>query len=92
MAVKYDGKDYKKITLDEMVNFIAKNAPDDKAWFKSMAFDKVKKMNDNAEEVIVDKYNHLKANRAFCLRYAPELVPVSKKPVKPTAKEILKDW
>lgn len=31
--------DFKKLTLDEMKDYIEKNAPADKAWFKSVAFE-----------------------------------------------------
>lgn len=35
MAVKFEATDYKKITLDEMLDFIEANYPNDKAWFKA---------------------------------------------------------
>lgn len=31
--------DFKKLTLEQMVDYIEKNAPQDKAWFKSEAFE-----------------------------------------------------
>ncbi len=31
--------DFKTLTLDQMVDYILKNAPDEKAWFKSVAFE-----------------------------------------------------
>ena len=71
MAVKFEATDYKKITLDEMMDFIEKNYPNDKAWFKEVSFQD--KDGNN-----VDKYNHLNAVRQFCKKYAPELLPVAK--------------
>lgn len=38
MAVKFEATDYKKITLDEMLDFIEANYSNDKAWFKAVAF------------------------------------------------------
>ena len=54
MAVKFEATDYKKITLDEMLDFIEANYPNDKAWFKAVAF---QDQDGNA----VEKYNHLNA-------------------------------
>ena len=31
--------DFKKITLEDMMDYITTNAPKDKAWFKSVAID-----------------------------------------------------
>ena len=31
--------DFKKLNLEQMVEYITKNAPEDKAWFKSVAFE-----------------------------------------------------
>ena len=84
MAVKFEATDYKKITLDEMLDFIEANYPNDTAWFKAVAF---QDKDGNA----VEKYNHLNAVRKFCEKYAPELLPVAKeKKVAPT--ERLKNW
>ena len=79
---------FKKITLEEMKDFISANYPNDKAWFKSIAFDTITK-EDGTEE---KKYNHLKAKKAFCKKYNPDLIPVAAAPKKPTAKELLEDW
>lgn len=70
--------DYKKITLDDMKNYIEKHAPKDKAWFKSIA------LNEEG------KYQHLKAKRAFAEKYMPEIIPVAK--TKKPAADFLKDW
>ena len=56
----------RKITAQDMHDYIEKNCPQDKKWFMSVAF-------------IDGKYNHLKAKREFIKRYAPELVK-DKKP------------
>ena len=74
---------YKKITFEDMVEYIEKNAPKDKSWFKenAMAIDK------NGTY----KYNHLKAKKAFCEKYFPELIP-QRKEQKPNKTDILKNW
>lgn len=79
---------FKKITLEEMKAFIEEHYPQDKAWFKEMAFDTITKEDGTKEK----KYNHLKAKKAFCEKYNPDLIPVAAAPKKPTAKELLEDW
>ena len=87
--------DYKTLTVDEMIDYIVNKAPQDKAWFKSKAYDVVKDKNG---EVVKDengknklRYSHLKAKRAFCERYMPEIIPVAKEKKK-NKTDILKDW
>lgn len=75
---------YKTMTLDDMMKYIAENAPQDKEWFKEEAF---KDWYGNE----TDTYQHLSARRAFCERYMKELLPV-KKPKPPTGKEKLENW
>lgn len=59
-----DGKwEYKKITLDKMMDFIAEKHPEDKKWFKSIALNEA------------GKYQHLHAVREFCKRYMPDIIP-----------------
>ena len=81
MAVKFDAKkDFKKITLDDMCDFIEAHFPEDKAWFKKVAF-------QDATGANVGKYNHLNAVRKFCEKYAPDLLPKPKeKPIPKTAR------
>lgn len=75
-----DGKwMYRKIKLDDMIEYIETNAPQDKTWFKSIAFDEK------------GKYQHLKAVKEFCDRYMPDIVPKGK-PKAPNKSEKLKDW
>lgn len=83
MAKKYSGKDFKKITLEEMMDFIEENYPEDKAWFKKVAF-----QNKNGEKT--EKYNHLNAVREFCKKYAPDLIPKAKEKV--TVSDKLREW
>lgn len=70
---------YKKIGFDYMVDYIKANAPEDKAWFKSIAFDET------------GKYQHLIAKKEFCQRYMPEIIPVAK-PKAPKKSDAIKDW
>lgn len=70
---------FKKITAEDMKEYIDKNAPADKAWFKSVAFD------ENG------KYQHLIAVRAFCDRYMPDIVPKAKEKKAP-ASDIFANW
>jgi hypothetical protein len=78
--------DYKSIILEEMVAYIKKNAPQDKDWFLNEAY-VYKTTKDGRKKV----YNHLKAKRAFCERYMPEIIPVAKAKA-PKASEILENW
>lgn len=57
--------EYKKITLDNMMDYIEKEHPEDKAWFKSIA------LKDG-------KYQHLHAVREFCEKYMPDIIPEHK--------------
>ena len=122
--------EYKHIDTPFMREYIEKNAPQDKAWFKSVAYDyrKKKKAIDKVDEngnpvykqakdkngkfkfnkdgspkMIKAKeyidvedstaepvYNLLKAKRAFCARYMPELLEKGDEPKK--ASDFLKDW
>lgn len=76
MAKKYD---YKKLTFEEMKEYIETNAAADKEWFKSVAID---------EKGV---YQHLKAKKAFAEKYMPEIIPVAK-PKKQTKADILANW
>lgn len=73
-----DNYKYKQLTTEQMKEYIEKNAPADKAWFKSVAFD------ENG------KYQHLIAKKAFAERYMPEIVPVAKAVVKKS--DMFADW
>ena len=85
MAAKFTTENsFKKITLEEMMDFIAANYPNDKEWFKKVAFQD-KDGND------VEKYNHLNAVRQFCRKYAPELLPKAQEK-KPPVSERFKNW
>ena len=84
MAVKFEVESYKKITLDNMCDYIEKNYPNDKKWFKKIAFQD-KKGNTTT------KYNHLNAVRQFCEKYAPELIPEAKEKKEPATKR-LENW
>lgn len=82
MAVKFEPKEsFKKIKLEEMIEFIDKNYPEDKEWFKTIAYQD-KKGNK------IDNYNHLNAVRQFCIKYAPELI----KSKKSSASDLFKNW
>lgn len=87
--------DYKTLSIEEMVEYIEKNAPQDKAWFKKEAYDVVKNKDGNVvkEKNGKDKlkYSHLKAKRAFCKRYMPEIIPEKKEKVVKSDK-LLADW
>ena len=84
MAAKFTAESFNKISFDDMADFIEANYPEDKAWFKEVAF-----QNKDGEKV--DKYNHLNAKRQFCKKYAPELIPVAKEQKVPVTKR-LADW
>jgi hypothetical protein len=87
-------KDYNfnKLTFEEMKEYIEKNAPTDKAWFKkeAMGTREIKDKNGNVTKTI-KVYSHLKAKRAFCERYMPELIPVAQTK-KENVTKILEEW
>lgn len=72
--------EYKKITFQMMLDYIQTNCPNDIEWFKSVALSTDDEGNKH--------YQHLMAKRAFCERYMPDLIPITKV-VKVNAKEIL---
>lgn len=82
--VKFTAKPYKKITLDDMCDFIEEHYPEDKKWFKEVAYQD-KDGND------IGRYNHLVAVRRFCERYNKDLLPVAKEKPVPATKR-LADW
>lgn len=82
--VKYN---YMKLSLPEMMDYIEKNAPSDKAWFKKVAF-KNKRTKDGVRPV----YQHLVAKKAFCEKYMPEIIPVKNTEVKEKKSDLLANW
>ena len=84
MTYNIDGVDYelKKITFDVMYDFIEKNHPEDKAWFKKVAF-------EDKDENKVEKYQHLTTVRKFLDRYF-DLPPAKAK--EPKKSDKLKNW
>lgn len=83
---------FNKLTFEEMKEYIEKNAPNDKAWFKKEATGtrQIKDKDGNVTKTI-KVYSHLKAKRAFCERYMPEIIPVAK-PKKENVTKILEEW
>lgn len=74
----------KKITLDDMMEYIDKNEPTWRNQFVEYAYQK----QDGTPSA---KYNHLNATRRFCEKFMPELIPVAKeKPI--PASDKLKAW
>ena len=84
MAAKFTAESFKKITFEEMADFIEENHPNDKAWFKKVAY-------QDKDGKTLDKYNHLNAKLQFCKKYAPELIPEAKAKQKPVT-DRLADW
>lgn len=84
MAKKFEAESFKKITLDMMVDFIEANYPEDKKWFKKVAYQK-------KDGTATQKYNHLNAVREFCGKYARELMPTAKEKKEPASKR-LENW
>ena len=82
--VKFEGKEFKKITLDDMCDFIEANYPEDKTWFKRVCY-------ENKDGEVVEKYNHLNAVRKFCERYNKDLIPKAKEKKEPATRR-LRDW
>lgn len=93
MAVKFKAESFKKISLGEMCDYIEKNYPEDKAWFKKVAYEDKEgntKSYEDKDGNIKYKYNHLNAVRKFCEKYAPELIPEKDTKIPPTKR--LENW
>lgn len=73
-----DGEEieFKKITLDVMCDYIEKNHPEEKEWFKKVCY-------QNKKGEPQEKYNHLNAVRKFCEKYF-ELPPAAEPKVPAT--------
>lgn len=83
MAVKFTTEnEYKKITFDEVVDFLTEHGTtEEKAAFKKACY-------TNAEGETVEKLNWLNAKKWFCTNFAPELLPVKKETREPKASRI----
>lgn len=77
--------EFKTLSTEDMIEYISKNAPKERAWFLTKAYE-TKETKEGTKKV----YNHLKAKRAFCEKFMPELLPVKKARVKAT--KTLEDW
>ena len=89
--------EFKTLTLEQMVDYIEKNAPQDKRWFKEVAFEMRGKAKQVVKMVEVEGsekkpvFTLLKAKYAFCERYMKEIIPVAKNK-KSLANDILANW
>lgn len=86
---EYGIRDFKKIKLENMVKYINEKHPEDKQWFKNIAYSKKEDNKNNEGKNNKKKYNHLFAVRCFCDRYCSYLIPHSKEC---KADTLLKDW
>lgn len=73
--------EFKTLTTKDMIDYINENAPDKRTWFYAEAFE-----TKDGKEL----YNHLKAKKAFCKEFFPDLLPVKKTREKATKQ--LEDW
>lgn len=94
---KFDFADFRHITLEIMMDYIAANHPEDKADFKEAAFQVVEYdrtlKSGKVKHYCQEKYQHLIAARWFYSKYFPEYLPVAKEPKKTVdAASLLKDW
>ena len=87
MASKFDN--LRKITFDDMADYIEKEHPEDKAWFKAEIY---KKKQEDGSYIVTDKYNHTHAQRAFAEKYFPALLATEKKKKIGKVESRLKDW
>ena len=83
---KFEFTSMKKIKLEDMMSYIETKAPNDKAWFKTVAY-------QNKEGITKDSYQHLNAVKQFCLRYEEfrSLIPTAKAK-EPNKSEKLMNW
>jgi len=77
--------EYKKITFDEVVDFLTEHGTkEEKAAFKKACY-------TNAKGETTTKLNWLNGKLWFCTNFAPELVPVKKEEKEPKGKRI-ENW
>ena len=76
MATKFKTENtFKKITFDEVVDFLEKNGTEEqKKKFKEACF-------SNKDGEATDKMNWLNGKKWFCGEFAPELLPEKKEVV-----------
>lgn len=72
----------RKITLEDMMDYIDTEAPEEKEWFKKL----VKEI-----EEANNKYNHLAVVRGFCEKFYPEKL-IRKTPKRENKSKILENW
>lgn len=78
-------ENFKKITLNDMIDYIEKNGTDtDKKEFKIHAY-------SDKDGNPLEKYNHLNAVRWFCTKYMPDIVP-KRKEVKEKVSNRIANW
>lgn len=75
----------KKITLEFMMSYIEEKAPQDKEWFKDVAF-----KNKYGEQQTT--YQHLNAVNEFCNHFKEFKYLNEKKPKEPNKSEKLMNW
>ena len=75
--------EYDKITLEDMMAYIEEHEPEFKDTFKEAALITYKPTLDK-------RYNYMRARKAFCEHFMPEIMPTKNK--KPTKTEILLKW
>lgn len=76
--------EYKKITYAMMKDYIKTNCLQDKDWFTSVAL--------TTDEKGEKHYQHLKAKRAFCEKYMPELIPIGTNTKVNAKDDLLGEW
>lgn len=75
----------KKITLEFMMKYIEEKAPNDKAWFKKVAY-------QNKDGETQESYQHLNAVNQFCDRYEEFAYLNDKKEKEPNKSLKLENW
>ena len=79
--------EFKTLKIEDMIQYLKENAPDEIAWFLTEAYHE--RTTKKGKKITV--YNHLKAKRAFCEKFMPDIVPPKREP-KERATKILEEW
>lgn len=75
----------KKITLEFMMKYIEEKVPNDKEWFKKIAY-------QTKDGITQKSYQHLNAVNQFCDRYEEFAYLNEKLPTEPNKSDKLKNW
>lgn len=79
---------YDKMSVKDMKEYIENNCPNEKEWFKKVAFTEKLNKKGEMEQVYI---GHFKLRKIFCTKFMPEIIPVAKVK-KEKMSDLIKYW